>query len=278
MLSCTVGSVLVSFVSQGVAMIRIQKKTSCEKNRPRVAFFEMSSCEGCQLQLLNREAGLMQFVNSIDIVHFREGMSRSSLDYDIAFVEGSVGNPEQVRELQGIRRQAKIVVALGTCACFGGVNQLVSRAAVPDSFSGAQPLHELIDVDEKIYGCPVRKQEVENVLSCLLGGRTTVANKYSVCRECRQHNNICLLDQGEPCLGSITRGGCDAWCTSSHIGCWGCRGPASHAHPKQLKRLSRRKNVDLNSLTAKLEMSGGFSYFLARLKDAETGAYDFRKL
>ena len=262
-------------------MIRIRKTARPLKNRPKVAFFEMSSCEGCQLQLLNREAGLLKFLNSIEIVHFREGMTKSSADYDIAFIEGSVSNAEQIVQLKLIRRQAQIVVALGTCACFGGVNQLFNQldnvAILAGNRAGqhcsdtqhTQPLDRVIRVDEKIYGCPVRKRDVENVLENLLKGQEVVSNTHSVCFECKQHNNICLLDKGEPCLGSVTRAGCDAWCTTSHVGCWGCRGPASLARPNLLRSLSKRKGVDLTSLTAKLSLFGGFGHFLAELQDEE---------
>ncbi len=34
--------------------------------RPRVAFFELSSCEGCQLQLVNNEATLLDFLSLVD--------------------------------------------------------------------------------------------------------------------------------------------------------------------------------------------------------------------
>ena len=38
--------------------------------RPRVAFFEMSSCEGCQLQIVNNEASLLDFLSLVEVVIF----------------------------------------------------------------------------------------------------------------------------------------------------------------------------------------------------------------
>ena len=95
--------------------------------KPRVAFFELSSCEGCQLQLLNNEATLLDFLSMVEIVTFREGMTEKSDDYDIAFVEGSVTRKDEEQRLLTIRKNAGLVVALGSCACFGGVNQLKNR-------------------------------------------------------------------------------------------------------------------------------------------------------
>jgi len=37
-----------------------------ELARPRVAFFELSSCEGCQLHLLNNEATLLDFLSLVE--------------------------------------------------------------------------------------------------------------------------------------------------------------------------------------------------------------------
>jgi sulfhydrogenase subunit delta len=31
--------------------------------KPRVAFFELTSCEGCQLQILNKEEHLLDFLS-----------------------------------------------------------------------------------------------------------------------------------------------------------------------------------------------------------------------
>jgi len=40
--------------------------------RPRVAFFDFTSCEGCQLQVVDLEEDLLKIVGAPDIVSFRE--------------------------------------------------------------------------------------------------------------------------------------------------------------------------------------------------------------
>src|SRR3989339_1629093 len=88
--------------------------------RPRVGFFELTSCEGCQFQLLNNEATLLDFLNLVEIVNFREGMSERGDNYDIAFVEGSVTRKDEIARLTAIRKNAKVLVALGSFAPFRG--------------------------------------------------------------------------------------------------------------------------------------------------------------
>ena len=93
-------------------------------DKPRVAFFDFASCEGDQLQIVNLEEDLLKVVGAVDIVSFREAMKGHSDNYDIAFVEGSITRRSDEPRLKEIRKNAKILVALGACATIGGVNLL----------------------------------------------------------------------------------------------------------------------------------------------------------
>ncbi len=239
--------------------------------RPKVGFFELSSCEGCQLQLLNNEATLLDFLGLVEIVNFREGMKEAADDYQIAFVEGSVTRADEVERLQKIRHNAEVVVALGSCACFGGVNQLKNRFGDlewvkkqvygdhPIASQKATPLSDHIKIDLEIYGCPIKKENVEAIVTNLVLGKEVSHPKYPVCMECKTRENICLFDLGEPCLGPVTRAGCDAWCPSNRLGCWGCRGPAPEANMAELRRIVARKNIPMERLLDRLECFGGFA-------------------
>lgn len=246
--------------------------------RPKVAFFELTSCEGCQLQLLNNEATLLEFLSLFEIVRFREGMTGGSDDYEIAFVEGSVTRPDEVERLQTIRDKAAMLVALGSCACFGGVNQLKNRfkdldwvkktvyGDHPVETAEARPLEDFITVDLRIYGCPVKKEEVEHIITDLVVGKTIVHPKYPVCMECKANENLCLYDLGDPCLGPVTRAGCDAWCPENRFGCWGCRGPAEEANLDQLIEIMKKNGFSTETILDRLECFGGFKNFTESLR------------
>jgi len=90
--------------------------------KPRVAFFDFASCEGCQLQVINLEEDLLKVLEAVDVVTFREAMKEQSDDYDIAFVEGSITRRSDEERLNTIRRNAKVLIALGSCATLGGIN------------------------------------------------------------------------------------------------------------------------------------------------------------
>ncbi len=252
-----------------------------EVPKPRVAFFELSSCEGCQLQLLNNEATLLDFLSMVEIVTFREGMTEKSDAYDIAFVEGSVTRKDEEERLRTIRRNAGLVVALGSCACFGGVNQLKNRfkdlewvkkevyGDHPIDTQETKPLSAVIDIDLEIYGCPIKKEEVEAIVANLILGKSINHPKYPVCMECKAKENICLFDLGEPCLGPITRAGCDAWCPSNRLGCWGCRGPAPAANLTQLIQICKDRQIPMERVMDRLECFGGFAESVEQLRTEE---------
>jgi sulfhydrogenase subunit delta len=249
--------------------------------KPRVAFFELSSCEGCQLQLLNNEATLLDFLSMVEIVTFREGMTEKSDNYDVAFVEGSITRKDEEARLLTIRKNAKLVVALCSCACFGGVNQLKNRfndlewvkkevyGDHPIDTQETKPLSAIIDIDLEIYGCPIKKEEVETIVTNLILGKAINHPKYPICMECKAKENICLFDLGEPCLGPVTRAGCDAWCPSNRLGCWGCRGPAPAANLSQLIQICKDKGIPMERVMDRLECFGGFQQSVEQLRNEE---------
>ncbi len=245
--------------------------------RPRVGFFELSSCEGCQLQLLNNEASLLDFLALVEIVNYREGMTEKSDDYQIAFVEGSVTRDDEIARLKKIRGHADILVALGSCACFGGVNQLKNRFELdwvkrevygdhPVDTRRVEPLAAHVKVDLHIYGCPIKKEEVEKIVTNMVLGKTVAHPRYPVCVECKANYNVCLFELGELCLGPVTRAGCGAWCTSNRLGCWGCRGPADEANVGQLKEIMKKYGFSRERMLDRMECFGGFSDYVKELR------------
>ncbi|OKY73639.1 MAG: NADH:ubiquinone oxidoreductase [Desulfobulbaceae bacterium DB1] len=246
--------------------------------KPRAAFFEFTSCEGCQLQMLNNEASLLDFLGLLEIVNFREAMSEQSDVYEIAFVEGSISRADEEEMLKKIRAQAKTLVAVGSCACFGGVNQLKNRfddldwvkkevyGDNPVDTRPVQPLSAIVPVDLHIYGCPIKKEEVEKIVTNFVLGKAVHQPKYPVCMECKANHNICLFDLGEPCLGPVTRAGCDAWCPGNRLGCWGCRGPAEEANVGRLAQIMKEHGFSRQQMIDRLECFGGFSAHVRELK------------
>jgi sulfhydrogenase subunit delta len=207
--------------------------------KPRIAIFDFACCEGCQLQIINMEEAILDLLNVVQPVEWREAISDHSDEYDIAMVEGSITRPEDEERLKDIRRRAKILVALGACATTGGVNKLKNRinsdelkrcvygaaAAMPHlATSPTRSLREIVKVDVEVHGCPMSTREFVYVVRCLAAGTTPVTPNYPVCVECKMRETICRYEYNEVCLGIITRAGCDAPCPAGGQWCCGCRG------------------------------------------------------
>ncbi len=212
--------------------------------KPKVAFFDFSCCEGCQLMVLNCEPELLDIIGAVDIVNFREAISDRGEDYDIAFIEGSIITPHDVKRIKAIREQAKVVVALGACAHTGGLNKLrnfqdteeAKKEVYGDDAKYFEVLpkvlavNEVVKVDLAIPGCPINRFEFISVVKQVLAGAKVSLPNYPVCVECKYHENECLMLKGTICLGPITAAGCDSRCPNSQWPCTGCRGMIANPH------------------------------------------------
>jgi len=206
--------------------------------KPKIAFFDFASCEGCQLTVVDSLQTHLDLLDAVEIVQFREAMTEKGQDYQIAFIEGSCTRESDEERLLKIRDQADLVVALGACAHTGCVNALKniqpSLDEVREYVYGdkaewyetypARPISAVIDIDAFIPGCPIDREEFVKVVKNVLLGKRPGIPDYPVCVECKLKENVCLLLEGKPCLGPVTRAGCDAICPTYGDGCEGCRG------------------------------------------------------
>jgi coenzyme F420-reducing hydrogenase gamma subunit len=238
--------------------------------KPRVSFHDFTSCEGCQLQVLNCEDEMLGILAAVDIVNFREAIDQRSDEYDIAFIEGAFTRESDRARLEHIRRCAKIVVALGACACTGGLNVLKNFRGVEKSMktvygesagwyptSPAQPIEAAIKVDAKIHGCPIPKEEFLEVVKSVLAGRTPQIPDYPVCVECKLRENVCLYHKGEYCLGVVARAGCKAWCPSFGGRCYACRGLISDPNNNAAKEVLAERGLTLQEVLAEFRLFNG---------------------
>lgn len=249
------------------------KYLGVELYKPKVAFFDFTSCEGCQLTIVNKEDTLVDFLSLVEVVNFREAISDRGENYEIAFIEGSISREDEIQRLKKIRLKAKVLVAMGACACFGGVSQLRNKfendiSWVKKEVYGDYPIEtnnrvravdEVVHVDLKIYGCPPSKPEIERIVQMVALNKPYTYPKYPVCMECKANGNVCIYDYGNMCLGPITRAGCGAICASAKRGCFGCRGPAEEPNLEQMKEIMLREGFSKEQIYERLSIFGGFT-------------------
>lgn len=224
-------------------------KSTTNPAKPRVAVHKFSSCDGCQLALLNLGEDLLTLAERVDLVHFAEaGTLDPDTDIDVAFVEGSVSTPEDIERIQHIRQHSRVLIAIGACATAGGIQALRNGPhsegwiaqiyAHPEAISSLQcstPIASHVKVDFELWGCPVNSQQILAVINSLLLGVAPHDNADKVCTECKRRNLTCVMvSHGVPCMGPVTRAGCGALCPSLGRDCYGCYGPAENANTDSL--------------------------------------------
>ena len=207
------------------------------KSKPRIAFFDFACCEGCQLSVLELEATLLELLEHVEVVAWREVMSAAGDDYDIAFCEGSITRQKDVDRIKQIRATADVIVSLGACASIGCHNALKNKWPMKEALElvygpdaryfdtiAARPVTDVVKVDYQVQGCPVSLPEFETVFKHILTGQDYEPPNQPVCVECKLNDNLCVYEKGMVCLGPVTRCGCNAICTTFGDACQGCRG------------------------------------------------------
>lgn len=219
--------------------------------KPRVAVFSFTSCEGCSLAILECENELLDVINLVDFVRWREAMTETSDEIDIAFVDGSISTHEDVRKLREIREMSKMLIALGACAhdtCITGIKNRFGMSQVKEIVYGpdgaqfdtipARPLKAVVPVDFELPGCPIDRGEFLRCVRDLVLGKKPKLPNYPVCVECKRKGNVCVFFKGMKCMGPVARAGCGALCPSFGDYCEACRGfvdnPNEESHKETL--------------------------------------------
>ncbi|MGO9134587.1 MAG: oxidoreductase [Methylovirgula sp.] len=211
-----------------------------EARKKKLAIWKFSSCDGCQLSLLDCEDQLLSVLGAVEVAYFIEA-SRAQQEgpYDLSLVEGSVTTAHDVERIKVIRRASRKLVTIGACATAGGIQALrnfkdvkdfisivYARPDYIDTLATSTPISAHVNVDYELHGCPINKAQLLEVVSALLIGRKPVIPAHSVCMDCKLKGNVCVMvAHGTPCIGPVTHAGCGALCPTYDRGCYGCFGP-----------------------------------------------------
>jgi sulfhydrogenase subunit delta len=239
-------------------------------SKPRVAFFDFACCEGCQLSILELEETLLDLLEHVEVVAWREVMSEASDNYDIAFCEGSITRHEDVERIERIRETSRILVSLGACASIGCHNALKNNWSMEELIRvvyddqgvrldtiPARPVTAVVPVDYQVQGCPVSLPEFKTVFKHILTGQEYQPPNQPVCVECKLNDNLCVYEKGTVCLGPVTRCGCNAICTTFGDACQGCRGLIDDANLQAAVRVltGRRLHSIMDAVARKHHLS-----------------------
>jgi F420-non-reducing hydrogenase small subunit len=225
----------------------------------KLATLSLTSCTGCHVALLHLGQDLLDILKGVEVTYATVLADyKSFTPCDIALVEGAVRNQKDIESLKKARENAETLIALGTCAAYGGVAGLGDSSSSDEIYETAYkdkadrsprltprllPVDSYVEVDHYITGCPPPPTVLGNFFEDILAGKKPRVYDLPVCADCPRKvqgpfseklkhvheelpvDDICLLQQGYICLGSVTRAGCNALCTTVGHPCEGCRGP-----------------------------------------------------
>lgn len=182
----------------------------------RVAFAQLTSCWGCDQSLMDLHMRLLEVLPQLEILYWPavvdykladlEALPRNSIH--VGFVEGSCRTEEDVHLLNVMREKSKLLVAWGSCSCYGGVQglantwplaELVERkfqraetitdARVPDVnvppfTEHIVPNPDRVKFDMILPGCPPTSDNIYDIVVALLTGAPFDLPETTVCDQC----------------------------------------------------------------------------------------------
>lgn len=244
--------------------------SECEaRTQPRVVVAGLASCFGCQLQITNAEAHLLEVLGQIDLRYWQLVSSEPLPDeYDVAVIEGAVTTDEAVRTVRELRAKAKAVIAVGACAVTGGVPGMAGVGfddRVAGTFAGEvpsacgamrapKPVSDYIDVDFQVRCCPIDSYDFIRVLQSALYGSNHVEADRTMCGDCKRRENECFYKRGTLCLGLVTRAACGARCVNLGRPCNGCAGLSPDANLEAARATCTAAGVDPRRFDEALQM------------------------
>lgn len=168
--------------------------------RVRVATVWLDGCSGCHMSLLDMDERIIELARHIEVVCSPYiDLKEFPDDIDLALVEGAVSSEEDLHKIRELRKRTKVLISLGDCAVTGNVpamrngfpiDELMERAYletatepltgsvhwypsrfVPALRTHSSPVHEVVEVDLFVPGCPPPADAIHFVLTELLAGR-----------------------------------------------------------------------------------------------------------
>lgn len=177
-------------------------------------------CGGCEVTILDIGEPLLDILPKLEIVHMPvlmdhklfgqtgEGTTPEIPEADVGIISGGIRNEENKHLAQEMRKKCKTLIAMGSCACYGGVPALANQFTTDDLYekvfrgsvttdSATTPKEDIPPLTDRVYavsevvpvdiilpGCPTPADMVADALTALLEGKPFTLSTKSVCDEC----------------------------------------------------------------------------------------------
>ena len=164
--------------------------------KPRLATVWLGGCSGCHMSFLDLDERLIELGKLVEVCASPITDYKDFPEVDITLVEGAVANEDHLETVHLIRKRSKIVIAFGDCAVTGNVTAMRNQFGIEDVLNTAyrdnstviigipegngvvpkllpevRPVHEVIEVNYFLQGCPPDADAIYQLVSDLLAKR-----------------------------------------------------------------------------------------------------------
>ena len=186
----------------------------------KVAEEWLNICGGCEVSILDIGDPLLGLLPQLQFVHMPvlmdhkyfgqtgEGTAMEIPEADVGIISGGVRNEKEKHVAEAMRKSCKTLIALGSCACFGGIPALANMwkleelydkvyrdskttessgtpsENLPPLLDSLKAVDEIVKVDAYIPGCPTAPELIVQALTAVLNGKPFALPERSVCDEC----------------------------------------------------------------------------------------------
>ncbi len=203
--------------------------------KPKVAICWLGGCGGCDEAVVDLNEALLQVTSAVDVIfwpvtmdfkyHHLEALKDGEIMLSI--INGHIRNSEQEEVARLLRGKSQLVLAFGSCACFGGTPGLANfrtkedifnwvyrdaptvvnpkgnypqpksqvngkELTLPEFYEQVFALKQIIDVDYYLPGCPPPPDLIANAVNAVLEGKlppkgATLAPQKALCDTCKRN-------------------------------------------------------------------------------------------
>jgi len=186
----------------------------------KVAQEWFAMCGGCEITILDLGETLLELLPELEFVHMPVLMDHKLFgqtgeaahmvvpEADVGIISGSIRTEENKELAEEMRKKVDFLIAMGSCACYGGIPALANQSAVEGIYQrvykgnsttepgetptvGLSPLtdrvyslDEVVTVDLQLPGCPTTPSMFAAAVLHLLKGTPFALELKSVCDQC----------------------------------------------------------------------------------------------
>lgn len=166
-------------------------------SKPKLATVWLEACAGCHMSFLDIDERIVELLDKVEVTATPITDFKEIPYVAIGVIDGAIGNEEELHIAKELRKKAKIIVAWGDCAVFGGINTMrnfmpakevleggyiktastvnpdgvIPQGEVPALLPKAIPADNVVKVDVYVPGCPPDADTILYVFQELLEGR-----------------------------------------------------------------------------------------------------------